>query len=599
MLKVEYLPDERLAVLYWDGDDAPWMLMRRILEDHTDEVVIHNPSCISVPWWSFLSCRSDFAQIVSAYGVKVETNDLAKDLLAKALEKDNAYKQALHSDETTAAMLMNKLYAEGFERSLTIQQLRNVTKLCSLPAGATFSVPGAGKTTEALCYFFYRRNEGERLLVIAPKNAFGSWEEQFAMCFPKRFEKFVRLRGGEEKIKFLLHQNPPLMLITYQQLPRVRDLIASNVTRIKTFVFLDESHRIKAGKQKQTPEAVLSMSHLPVGKLIMSGTPMPQDISDLIPQFSFLYPEIAVSRDSVIEKIKPVYVRTNKKELGLPEVNRRLIELNMTPVQSQLYLLMRSEVARLADEALSLHSIQAFRNLGRSVLRLLKLVSNPALLVAEIGFAHQDFVGELLAEGDSPKLKYVCNRARELAKQGHKVLIWSSFVANVELISERLSDLGAVYIHGGVDAGDEDEGETREGKIKRFHDDPTVWVLVANPAAASEGISLHTVCHNAIYMDRTFNAAHYLQSEDRIHRLGLRQEDKTIIEIVECSDTIDEAVRTRLNAKVARMAEALEDDSLRVDPIPYDPLDGEDEDEYTAGLAADDVRCIIDCLKED
>ena len=73
------------------------------------------------------------------------------------------------------------------------------------------------------------------------------------------------------------------------------------------------------------------------------------------------------------------------------------------------------------------------------------------------------------------------------------MLIWTSFVRNVEYLASRLSDLGAVYIHGGVDAGDEDDDETREGKIKRFHDDPTIRIMVANPAAASEGISLHKI----------------------------------------------------------------------------------------------------------
>lgn len=62
-------------------------------------------------------------------------------------------------------------------------------------------------------------------------------------------------------------------------------------------------------------------------------------------------------------------------------------------------------------------------------------------------------------------------------------------------------------------------------------------VMVANPAAASEGVSLHRVCHHAIYLDRTFNAAHYLQSEDRIHRFGLPKDQETIVEIVECEES--------------------------------------------------------------
>jgi SNF2 family DNA or RNA helicase len=165
-------------------------------------------------------------------------------------------------------------------------------------------------------------------------------------------------------------------------------------------------------------------------------------------------------------------------------------------------------------------------------------------------------------------------------------------------MASRLADLRAVYIHGGVDAGDEDDADTREGKIKAFHDDENVRVMVANPAAASEGISLHRICHHAIYLDRTFNAAHYLQSEDRIHRFGLARDQETIIEIVECTGTVDETVRTRLGFKIGEMAKALEDSSLAPDPIPIDPIDvkAEDLEDYVTGLQLDDVRALVSDL---
>jgi SNF2 family DNA or RNA helicase len=383
------------------------------------------------------------------------------------------------------------------------------------------------------------------------------------------------------------------MLITYQQLVRVSDIIAAHCARLQTFVFLDESHRIKSGAGKQTARATLNLAHLPAGKLIMSGTPMPQSTDDLIPQLAFLYPELPATPDDVVDIIKPIYVRTNKKELGLPPITRLLARLPMSVMQAELYDLMKSEVAREAATALNIRTKQGFRALGRSVARLLQFVSNPSLLSSEIGFANPDLLAAVLAEGDSPKIKYILKRTRSLAREGRKVLIWTSFVRNVEYIAKRLSDLGAVYIHGGVDTGDEDDDESREGKIKLFHDDQNVGVMVANPAAASEGVSLHRVCHHALYLDRTFNAAHYLQSEDRIHRFGLPSHQSTTIEIVECLGTIDETVRNRLEYKIGQMAEALEDSSLKPDPIPIDPDEIEDIEEYGTGLALEDVEALL------
>lgn len=606
MLTIDYREADLRAVLAWaDGDErSPWLeALRRLAFDCSEDTAQESAWSLSLPWWSFASARPQVFQLFSGHRLSLGTHyavtDAARALLAKSKRAVDSHASASEAPPIPEAELRASLRNLGFGRELSPEQARNVGKIAALPAAATFSVPGAGKTTEALACFFHRAKDDERLLVIAPKNAFAAWDEQLADCMPSVKEGFVRLRGGRDKIARALVDDPRFMLITYQQLARVSDLLTGHCARYPIHIFLDESHRIKSGSAKQTARAVLKLSHLPVGKLIMSGTPMPQSTDDLIPQFAFLYPEVPATADTVVELIRPVYVRTNKKELGLPPVTRQMARLPMAPMQAELYKLMKFEVAREAASALSIPGRQAFRALGRSVARLLQFVSNPLLLSSEIGFAHPDLLAAVLAEGDGPKMKYVLKRARTLAREGHKVLIWSSFVRNVEYIAERLADLGAVFIHGGVDAGDEDDDESREGKIKLFHDDPTVRVMVANPAAASEGVSLHRVCHHALYLDRTFNAAHYLQSEDRIHRFGLPADQQTTIEIVECADSVDETVRDRLGQKIGRMAEALEDSSLKPDPIPIDPNDIEDIEEYGTGLAPEDIQALLRDLSKE
>src|SRR5262249_7274827 len=100
---------------------------------------------------------------------------------------------------------------------------------------------------------------------------------------------------------------------------------------------------------------------------------------------------------------------------------------------------------------------------------------------------------------------------------------------------------------------------------------PNCMVLVANPAACGEGISLHEVCHHAIYVDRNYNAAQYLQSEDRLHRLGLKK--RPIIEILACPATVDMSVNSRLITKVRLMGAVLTDYNLNIAPISFDPAD--------------------------
>lgn len=605
MLKLDYRASDSCGLVTWDSADAtqPWVaLVRRVLLDASDEARQEGPTAVTLPWWNLIVERDNLLAIFQAHGLRpgagLEVSEAAANLLRKSKRAADGYASARSAAVLPSEQIQSALSTAGFERALSPNQERNVGVLAGIPAGATFSVPGAGKTTEALATFFVRAAEGDRLLVIAPKNAFAAWDEELASCVPQIGASFVRLRGGRDNIARLLRDSPRFMLITYQQLTRVRDIVAASCASSRTHIFLDESHRIKSGAGKQTARAVLSLAHLPVSKLIMSGTPMPQAPDDLIPQFGFLYPEVRATPTDVVQLIRPVYVRTTKLQLNLPPLSRQRVSIPMAPLQSALYKLMKSEVARDAAQVASGRNRQAFRALNRSVAHLLMFVSNPSLLASQIGFPNADLLAGVLAEGDGPKLKYIMKRARSLANSGKKVLIWSSFRSNVEYLAERLADVGAVFIHGGVDAGDEDDDGTREGKIKLFHDDPNVMVMVANPAAAGEGVSLHRVCHHALYLDRTFNAAHYLQSEDRIHRFGLPPDQETFVEIVECKGTVDETVRSRLDFKIGQMAQALNDPSLRPEPVPIDPDDIDDYDSFSTGLSADDIQALLNDLRD-
>ena len=592
-IRIDYLTyTEQVNISNDSTDKVAWKSLYSFICDYLPmSVVSYSDWSITFPWRYFLSIKGFVGQYFSARHnqYRVVFTDNAKSMLKTA--NDTSYNTALALNARSEAEIKAHLESIGFKRSLTINQLNNLKKISHLPGAATFSVPGAGKTTEALAFFFVNATDIDRLLVVAPKNAFSAWDEQLDACMGENYGKFARLRGGEAAIQTALQTNPRFMLITYDQLSRVKNTIVSLLSSGNIYMFLDESHRIKGGKQIKRADAILEMAHLPKRKLIMSGTPMPQSPKDLVSQFSFLYPTKDVTDTTVIDLIQPIFVRTTKGQLGIPKLDHRVVQVPMTQLQREIYKTLKSEVRRQLNPVLSDSSRYELRRIGKCVMKVMEFVSNPSLLSNDMDYAFDRRVGALLLESDGPKIDYVCRRARQLAAEGKKVLIWSSFVQNVELIALRLSDLGAEFIHGGVDAGDESDFDTREGKIKRFHTDDTCKVLVANPAACSEGISLHKVCQYAIYLDRSFNAAHYMQSEDRIHRLGLSPDAKPQIEFVECEDSIDQVVRTRLELKVKTMAQALEDSSLSVE---ISSVDYDEEAEDYDSLTADDAKAVIE-----
>jgi SNF2 family DNA or RNA helicase len=98
--------------------------------------------------------------------------------------------------------------------------------------------------------------------------------------------------------------------------------------------------------------------------------------------------------------------------------------------------------------------------------------------------------------------------------------------------NQLLKDENPILIHGDVNPEeDEDDPLNRVSLINEFKNDDNPRVLIATPPSLSEAVSLHInekkerVCSHAIYLDRNFNGAQFMQSMDRIHRIGMREED--------------------------------------------------------------------------
>jgi len=593
-IHVDYLAEERAALIRAQEDcsQQAWSAVRRVCEDHCDDLTHRGERMLSMPWWSFLAMRSPLASVLQQRGLSLRVSEVARSLLQEARRREDEYAEA-ERRTWSEQQVRDGLERVGFARRLLPYQIRNVCLLASLPAAATFSVPGSGKTTEALATYFLTRADADRLLVIAPKNAFMAWEEELPQCMPTAGFDIARLTGGSERVRATLAGDPVATIITYHQLQYVIDDILRCITDHPTHLVVDESHRMKRGTSGVFASCILRMAHIARRKLILSGTPMPNAVIDLVAQFQFLYPEIPVTEEDVIERVRSIYTRTTKSELGLPTPIRTRIPVPMSPGQERLYRALQSDAARRV-EGLRVRDRLRFRAFARCILHMIQAASNPALL-AHSDIAGHELLQDALADGVAPKIQEASRIAREQARQGRKTVIWSAFVQNVEHVAALLGDLGAEFVHGGVGTSEDDGAlDSREAKIRRFNDpESDCMVLVANPAACSEGISLHRICHHAVYLDRTFNAAHYLQSEDRIHRIGLSPEQNTYISRLHAPDSIDDVVEQRLDVKVARMGEVLNDPDLNIQALD---LDSVDEDELPGGFDPEDFGAVRQML---
>ena len=94
-------------------------------------------------------------------------------------------------------------------------------------------------------------------------------------------------------------------------------------------------------------------------------------------------------------------------------------------------------------------------------------------------------------------------------------------------------------------------------------------VLITNPHTLAESVSLHSICHDAVYFEYSYNLVHLLQSKDRIHRLGLPENQytqyhflKTVFKHDGLEYSLDEKVYERLLEKEQTMLDAIENHIL-------------------------------------
>ncbi len=474
-----------------------------------------------------------------------------------------------------------------------------------------FSVPGAGKTSIVYGAYAYLHNlpEGDtkkvdRILIISPLNAFAPWELEYEECFGRK-PTSKRLLGKldvEEKKQYLYEMNPAeITLVSYPSVISLVDELTYFLKKHRVMVILDEAHKIKNTKGGVISQSIMALAENCKSRVVLTGTPAPNGYEDLYNLFKFIWPTKNIIKyhigqlrdmsktvddprvDTLLDTISPYFIRIKKGDLGItPAINHPPVQVEMKPSQRKIYDFIEkqyiSDIAKSKDSQVKSELIKA------RMIRLMQAATNPALLAQPLkDFAKIEDVDFDGVQDDSEMLKEILKystneipakyeKTKEIIEKiisdGGKVIVWACYIKNIELLKEYLEGNGIPVrtLYGatpiaGDDISEEDEeySLTREAIVKEFHNpDSSFKVIIANPFAVSESISLHKACHNAIYLERSFNAAHFLQSKDRIHRYGLKEGTETHYYYLVSNDSVDETVHQRLIDKERRLMEIIE-----------------------------------------
>lgn len=494
----------------------------------------------------------------------------------------------------------------AMERKLRDKQMWDSFFMCTMRKSSNFSVPGSGKTASVLGAFAYLSEVCglKRIVMVGPKNSFDSWIDEFKNCFGKKRElKYFSIQ--DEKLKTLAAKktaisfetgNCNLLLFNYEGLGSYIDELKKLIDDDTLLVF-DEVHKVKARDGLRAAYA-LELAEDACYTVALTGTPIPNSYLDIRNLLEMLYgddydeffgfsdqqlraPSLA-DVEEINSKLQPFFCRTTKQQLGVPAAEDDTI--------------ICTEAQDAENRLFQILAMKYSKNFLVLIIRLLQLESDPHMLLETLDMSefadildtsgsvddidYADFsseVHELIESIDRTcKFDACVETAKGLFAQNKPMIIWCIFVSSIYRLQAELEKNGmrVGVIYGGTS---QDERTLlldafRAGKLD---------VLITNPHTLAESVSLHSICHDAIYFEYSYNLVHLLQSKDRIHRLGLKPDQYTqyyfMREDFTTTDgelySLDGAIYDRLMEKERIMLDAIDKDVLENGSTSEEDLD--------------------------
>ncbi|MDH5013106.1 DEAD/DEAH box helicase [Weissella cibaria] len=484
-----------------------------------------------------------------------------------------------------------RIVNEEVIRPLLPQQVQSSFYLMKMKRAANFSVPGAGKTAMTYGTYAYLSSnqiaEVDRLLVISPINAFEAWRSEYEEIFGnKRQLRYLNIKDTDPQDLALAYSKSNVAVLNYESLNVERLNILNRLIDVKTMIVFDEVHRIK-NPSGQRARMAMELGKTARYHYVLTGTPIPNSYQDVYNMLNILYGseydshfgfelnELNESNaDEINDKINPFFWRTTKQDLNVPPAEPDIIE-SVQPNSDQKLL------------AETIYEVET--NVLAKYIRLMQASTNPELLTKDINWdemglllgvdytskealdnqesklaAKQAYMDLEVDKMVSSKFEYGISLIQKLVSEGKPVVVWGMFVGTMTKILNRLNTVGikAHLIYGATPKNQ------RVGMINQFKRGE-VQVLISNPATLGESISLHKTAHDAVYFEYNFNLTFMLQSRDRIHRLGLKDDDYTrYYYLMTAGDKahlsyIDRAVYQRLKEKEQVMMSAIEGETIK------------------------------------
>jgi SNF2 family DNA or RNA helicase len=449
------------------------------------------------------------------------------------------------------------------EATLFPHQKTGINYLLKYTSSGLFDDPGLGKTLtviSTLCILFHDKKI-DKVVVFCPNGLKYNWVEELEMFSSLSYHVS---NGDREERTEQLKIDKQVLIINYESLgikknkqkkseKKKSQLIAEKFQKEftkyitnNTCLVLDEAHRIKTGTSNIS-KYIRHIGKLTIYKYALTGTPIANKPEDAFYLMNFLdggkllgtnyynfLKQYCILGDSFNEWAIVGYKNLDKLKFLIELKSIRRIKSEVLNLPSRIF---QDRIIELSSEHLN-HYKEIKKNFSKIIkegdriliesclIKLIQCSSNPLLTESKI---------------ESSKIKELDNILDEHIDRGNKkIIVWTNFVENYNFLLKRYEKYKPIFIKGGVSP------EQRQKNVNLFQNDPSVKLILLNPKACKEGITL-TSSSTMVYLDRTFDLLEYTQSRDRNFRIG-QKENCLVINLIG-KNTIDETIAKNLYKK--------------------------------------------------
>jgi len=416
-----------------------------------------------------------------------------------------------------------------------------------------FDEQGSGKTVMSIAAFDVLKDAGvvDAMIVVCPKSMVSEWPKDIQRFTAGKYKTIAAEGDKRQKYEASL-KDFDVLVTNYEGVDVMLTSLVASATVKRYLLVVDESYYLKNSDSVRSENVGRLRAHCE-RCFVLCGTPAPNSAHDLVNQFDladlgYTFGGFTKSKDPIVDwdeisglvDTRGLFIRRLKPEIlqHVPDKNFHVIRVDLKGKQALMYDKARSdlelELKTLSNETFKKRLATYFQRRAA----LLQICACPSALDPTLS--------------ETPvKYEALDELLERLISEKRKVIVWSFFKRSLDEMMERYRRFNPVRVDGSIATVD------RRAAVKSFQEDTNTMLFFGNPAAAGAGITLHAA-YDAVYVSYSNQAAHYLQSLDRIHRRG-QVSDHVNYYLLVCKDTIEETEIIRLRGKEVRQHDLLGD----------------------------------------